>query len=419
MTATTPTQTTPAPLGHLAAVRFLQYGAVRLDPRRNGLNLVRLILAYMVLVAHGWYLSGDGVGPHYGGENIGGWAVYGFFAISGYLITGSRLTKSLGEYIVHRIARIFPAFLICLVVTAFVFAPLGYWDAHHSLDGFLTTATSPLQYVIGNATLRMNAYDVAGTPSTVPYLGAWDGSLWSLYYEFMCYVVVAALACIGFVKRSPWGLGIALAISIALQAKIAWLGPYIQGNIDMVFLIRLLPFFLAGGLLYMIRDRLVLTWPAAVVALGVALLLVKVVDGYGAQLASPLLAYFILWFGAALPCPDLIRKNDISYGIYIYAFPVQQVLALGPVESWNLGLYDLIAALMTAPLAIASWIIVERPVMRRARRSTSHSTMAPPRREPEVQTSPAPAPRVQSDGIAVSGQRHDAPVQAPVSTPTT
>ena len=77
----------------------------QLDPRVNSLNLVRLVLASMVLFAHGYYISGAGVGPHLDGENVGGWAVFGFFAVSGYLITGSRWSNSLGTYLVHRIAR--------------------------------------------------------------------------------------------------------------------------------------------------------------------------------------------------------------------------------------------------------------------------------------------------------------------------
>lgn len=353
------------------AARVLRLGATRLDARHNGLNLVRLILALMVLVAHGWYISGRGVGPHFAGENIGGWAVYGFFLISGYLITSSRLTKSLGEYLVHRIARIFPAFIVCLVVTAFVFAPIGYIAVHHTVDGFLTTQTTPMQYVIGNATLRINAYDVAGTPAKVPYLGAWDGSLWSLYYEFLCYVVVAVLGSIGIVRRRPAALAAAFIVSVGLQASIDVLKPYLQGNIDMVFLIKLLPFFLAGGLLYVLRDRVVLTWPLAVAAGLVSLALAHAEPAWGPHLAAPLMAYSILWFGAVLPCPELIRRNDISYGIYIYAFPVQQLLAYAGAPRWNLAAYDLAATAVVAPLAIVSWLLVERPVMRRARRSTS------------------------------------------------
>lgn len=367
MSAATPLQAPAAATGTSVWPAALRFGAVRFDSRRNGLNLVRLVLAYSVLVAHGWYISGDGVGPQLDGENIGGWAVFGFFLISGYLISGSRMTKPLGEYLVHRLARIYPAFLVCLALTAALFAPIGYWSVHGGLDGFLSTPTTPMNYVFANAMLRINAYDVAGTPGGVPYAGAWDGSLWSLYYEFLCYLVIAVLLSLAAFRRSPWPLAGAFVVSVVVHASMGRVGPYLQGNPDAGLLFKLLPFFLAGGLLYLLRDRIVLTWPGAVLSIGVAMLAVWQLDGWGAQLTAPFLAYAMLWLGAVLPCPDLIRRNDISYGVYIYAFPVQQLLAIGGADTWPLLVFDLVAIVATVPLAVASWVWVERPVMRRAK----------------------------------------------------
>ena len=256
---------TEAPTGPAAPSHPARWhvGEVRLDPRRNGLNLLRLVFASMVLVAHGWYISGKGIGPQINGENLGGWAVFGFFAISGYLITGSRAKNGVGTYLVHRVARIFPAFLVCLVVTAFVFAPIAYLHQNHTLDGFLTTGVTPLNYVLLNAGLKMQTYQVAGTLATVPYAGAWDGSLWSLYYEFICYLIVGALLTVGFVRRRARWLAIACVLSIAAYAALPRLNAYIGSNGDVMFLTKLLPFFLAGGFLYMVKDRVRLTWPMA------------------------------------------------------------------------------------------------------------------------------------------------------------
>jgi len=387
------TDVPPAPAGGRSAL--LRFGAARLDPRRNGLNLVRLVLAYSVLVAHGWYISGDGVGPQLDGENIGGWAVFGFFAISGYLITGSRVAKPIGDYLVHRLARIFPAFLVCLAITAFIAAPIGFWHVHGTLDGFLTTPTTPVAYVLANATLRMNAYDVAGTPGDVPYLGAWDGSLWSLYYEFLCYIIIALLMSLAVFRRSPVPLAVSLVVSVLVHWQMPRLAPYTQGNMDLALLFKLLPFFLAGGLLYSLKDRLVLTWPGAVAAGAGTVLAVWLLDGWGPQLASPLIAYGVLWVGAVLPCPETIRRNDISYGVYIYAFPVQQLLAIAGAAAWPLLVFDVVAATVTVPLAVASWLLIERPVMRRARRSghprPRPEPAAPAALEPAL-PAPGPAP---------------------------
>lgn len=393
MSASSPTLTPPAPAGSLRPrPAWLAFGETRLDPRRNGLNLVRLILAAAVLVAHGWYIAGDGVGPQLAGENMGGWAVFGFFAISGYLITGSRLTKPLGHYLVHRVARIFPAFLVNLVVTALVFAPIGYWWVHRTLDGLFTTPTTPLAYIVTNATLRINAYDVAGTPAGVPYAGAWNGSLWSLYYEFLCYVIVAVLGSIALFRKSAWAMTGAFAVAVAAHAGMAWLAPYTQGHPDLIYLAKLLPFFLGGGILYMVRDKIPLTWPLALAAAVTSLLLTLWLGTWGPQLSGILIAYVVLWVGAVLPCPQLIRRHDVSYGVYIYAFPVQQLLALAGAHTWNLAVFDTVALLCTLPFAIASWLLIERRVMRRARSST-----APPA---------APVPDGAGEPHAPSGAAH-------------
>ena len=152
-----------------------------LDPRKNSLNLIRLILAVSVLVHHAWPLSGRSNGPAFAGETLGGWAVEGFFGISGYLITGSRFSNRIGDYLVHRITRIMPAFLVCLVVVAAFFGPLGYCSFTGHLRGYLSTPTTPFNYIFDNLFLKMNHFDMAGNPAAVPYPGAWNGSLWSLY----------------------------------------------------------------------------------------------------------------------------------------------------------------------------------------------------------------------------------------------
>jgi len=342
----------------------------QLDPRVNSLNLIRLGLASMVLFAHGFYLSGSGVGPHVDGENLGGWAVFGFFAVSGYLITASRWSNSLGTYLVHRVARIFPAFLVCLVVIAVFFAPIGYLRQNGSLAGYLTTGpTTPAGFVFANSMLHINANEIAGTPAGVPFPGAWNGSIWSLYYEFQCYLIVAGLAMIGWVRRNP--LGIAVAWILSVGAYVSWgrvAGPLLGGNGDAQLLLKLLPLFLGGALVQLLRERLPLHWTGALISVAVVLGAIKGLDGWSAQLTAPLIAYLLLYIGSVVPCPRLIQRHDISYGVYVYAWPVQQLLVFTGVHQHGVALYDILVLAGTVPFAVASWLVVERPAMRRARR---------------------------------------------------
>lgn len=374
MTAATPQELAPARTDARPAptARLGRWQGHQLDPRRNGLNVVRLGLAALVLHAHAYYIAGRGEGPHVDGENLGGWAVFGFFAVSGYLITGSRWRNPLSTYLVHRIARIVPAFVVCLVVMVAVFGPIGFLAAHGTLDGYLTTGTTPANYVFSNLFLRINVYDVAGTPAGVPYPGAWNGSLWSLYYEFLCYLVVGVLALVGFVRRSTWALAGAWLLSVLGHAGWAHgVGTLLGGNYDAQLLLKLLPLFLGGALVERLRHRLPMSAVAAVVSVAVVAGAVWLLDGWGPQLTAPLIAYALIWFGSVLPIPALLRTHDVSYGVYIYAFPVQQLLVLTGAHELPVLVYDLLALLVTLPLAIASWLVVERPAMRWARRSTA------------------------------------------------
>lgn len=338
------------------------------DPRNNSLNLIRLVLALLVLVSHTFPVAGWGEGPRYADENLGGWAVVGFFVLSGYLIMGSRVKTDAATFLIHRVARIFPAFLVCLVVTAFVFAPIGYASVHGGLEGFATTANTPANYVFANSFLRMSDFSVAGTPAGVPYPGAWNGSLWSLYYEFLCYIVVGLLAFVPLVRRSAWGIAVAFGVSVLAQIRLDDVMALFGGNGEIALLVKLLPYFLGGALLYMLKDRIRYSAPPAIVAGAVAFAVISLQPSWGGQLTAPLVAYFLLWVSLVVPAPRAILRNDVSYGAYIYAFPVQQIVVTAGLHELGLVPYVLICGVVTGILAAASWFLVERPVMRRVRR---------------------------------------------------
>ncbi|MGH3261759.1 MAG: acyltransferase family protein, partial [Trebonia sp.] len=151
----------------------------RFEPRHNSLNFLRLAFATAVIVSHAKPIGAFGRDPEIASQAVGTWAVMGFFAISGYLIASSRCHTSLPEFFARRVLRIYPGFLICLVVVAFCFAPLSVvlGDGHYSLS-------SGLSYLAHNLGLKVERNAVAGTLPNAPYGPAWDGSLWTLFYEF-------------------------------------------------------------------------------------------------------------------------------------------------------------------------------------------------------------------------------------------
>jgi peptidoglycan/LPS O-acetylase OafA/YrhL len=335
----------------------------RLDPRYNSLNALRLLLASTVILSHSWSIGNYGGTPHHGGETPGGWSLFAFFALSGYLITGSRLNNDLGKYLKRRFLRIYPGFLVCLLVTVAIFAPIGYYHQHHSLHGYLTKSTTPLDFLVSNFTLKMNVYHVAGTPSG-PH--AWTGSLWSLYYEFMCYVIVGLLACWAVFRRKP-----ALAIAVFLLATVARLehthvASFAHHN-DVYQMVQLVPFFMAGSVSYLLRDRIPCNAWLAAASLVVFLVLPQHAQNRFVVLCALPMAYLLLYLGAVLPVP-LGRRNDISYGMYMYGYPVEQLLRFAHLSSHTV--YTVLAILCTVPVAAASWFLVERPAIRWGQRQT-------------------------------------------------
>ncbi|MGL3149844.1 acyltransferase family protein [Microbacterium sp. A82] len=344
--------------------------------RANSLNLFRLILAFLVLVAHAFFTAGYDWSPGFNGENLGGWAVIGFFVISGFLITRSRLRTDAGTYLVHRIARIMPAFLVCLLVTAFVFAPIAMLATHGTLSGYLTTGPTPLEYIWGNLFLHIDHYGIGQSLSAVPYANTWNGSLWTLYFEFICYLIVWVLGALAIFRRSVLLVAALWAGSVLVRIVTA-MGITGGLNGDFELLARLLPYFLGGSLIYLIVQRWGFVPLIGLVSIPIAAVLMVFVPVAGGPLAAPFLGYALLYLSTIVRQPQWIAKNDVSYGFYIYAWPMQQLVLIFGGAQFGIVVYILITTVVTALLATASWLFVERPVMRLARGRAASPAPAP------------------------------------------
>jgi peptidoglycan/LPS O-acetylase OafA/YrhL len=327
--------------------------ATRLDPKANSLNAIRLVLAATVIVSHSWPIGHYGRTPSHGGWAPGGWAVDAFFVLSGYLITGSRLNNSLGSYLKRRVLRIYPGFVVCLLSVVLIFAPIGYLHLHHTLRGYLTTPHTPVRYLLVNLDLKLHLPSVAGTPGGGQ---AWAGTLWTLYFEFLCYLMVGLIACWGTFRRRPEVSVVVLAVATA----ISFANNHVNHHTDTSNLIRLAPFFFAGTVVYQLRDRIPCTWWLALPSLAALVALPNYGPRFLVICALPL-TYLMLYLGAVVPIA-IGRRNDISYGIYMYGYPVEQLVRYFAFGSQ--AVFILVSVLATIPLAAASWFVVERPAMR-------------------------------------------------------
>lgn len=343
--------------------------------RANSLNVVRLFLAFLVIFVHVWPITGSGTAP-YPIRVVGDMAVPGFFCLSGFLIARSRMHLSLTRFIWHRSLRIFPALWVVLLITGFVAAPLSTVK-----DGSWAVAET-VGYISSNARLDPYPdYIIDGTLNDQ----TWNGSLWSLSYEFVAYIGAALLLTLPIVRRHA---RVVVPVVLTLLVPAAWWanGP---GDVTTAFYLRslvLATYFLAGMALYFWADRIPVDWRLAALAVG-ALILVRVVPSVGVDpLGALSLAYLLLWAAALIP-PRWAQVHDISYGVYIYAYPAQ-VLLWWFVPDLPLAVLLVLAIALTLPLAWASWLLVERPAMRlrNVGRSRSVVDTAPPN-EPAARVS--------------------------------
>lgn len=327
------------------------------DPRANSLNALRLVFAGAVIVWHSFPLTGADLMFAPARQLLSNGWVDGFFAVSGYLIVSSWMRRpQWWHFLRSRLLRIMPAFYVCLAITALVLAPLSV-----SLPGnpfppnFWADAWA---YVFHNGALRVTQYDIAGTPQGVPYPGVWNGSLWTLWWEFLCYLGVLLLGILGFL-RYRWCLPVVFVLCLAGVVITSY------GSVNNFYIASLSRFgvmFVAGGMVYIFRNRI----PARWAYVGLATLVVvasSFLPDYRLIAALPL-AYVSIVVGSLVKNPVFWLRNDISYGVYIYAFPLQQCLAATGLAAVGVPVFAVLSIVVTVPVAMASWFLVEKPLLR-------------------------------------------------------
>ncbi|MEV4508534.1 acyltransferase [Dactylosporangium sp. NPDC049525] len=391
--------------------------------RDNGIGAIRLGLAVVVVFTHGTSL---GFGWEDLGEslfrnqtNTGTLAVFGFFVLSGMLITRSAARTSLGRFAWHRMLRILPGLWVCLLVTAFAVAPLVALRQWGTLDGFWSGPKGPLQYVTGNWFTGVRQYGIhdlfASTPWGLQSGGSvFDGALWSLVYEMLCYCVAGALAVTAVLRRRKWLVGclVAALYGVVVVDQIQGrplLGPPtphygsvhlpLLGEISFHWLMYLGLLFLGGAMLELYRDRIVIHDGAGFACL--AALITSLLCGGFFVVGFPALVYVLAW--AAVRMPRALRwigrRNDYSYGVYIYGFIGQQVFASLGWSRW--GYLPYIAMSLAAAFAAAalSWHLVERHAL-------AWKDWTPRRWRKPTAKVPAQAPRPADEPILAAGRRN-------------
>ena len=334
----------------------------RLRDRRNNFDVLRLLAASFVLFSHSYALTASpeplaGVS----GWTFGEIGVVMFFAMSGFLIAKSWSEQPhILPFAVKRALRLLPALAVAVTVTVFVIGPLF---TVIPLSSYFTDPTTWI-YWIRSSLLVTFAGTLPGVFETNPYPNAVNGSLWTLPVEACCYAMVAVLGILGLLRRSALlaagGLLLLLCVTPLAPFAKASAGGTTSGNFTLV--IMLIATFVLGTLAYSVRRRLRLSW---IVAVGLMVVWVATWDSGWVRATGVLaIAFTILVFAFRTPAwlRRLTTPGDVSYGIYVYAFPVQQSVAALWHNIDPLVMFA-IAFPVTYGLAFLSWRLIERPAL--------------------------------------------------------
>jgi peptidoglycan/LPS O-acetylase OafA/YrhL len=334
--------------------------------RDNNFFLIRIIAAFVVLIFHSHPLTTTA--PYHDfltplGFRTGAVAVHIFFFTSGFFITSSLISRdNMIDFVWARFMRIFPALWFMLLVTV---VGIGLFVGTLPVGEFFSSPVTH-EYVTRCATLVNGIrYFLPGAFATNPYPDAVNGSLWTLPIEWRMYEYLAG-AWILFVLKPSWRLtafrvGFPLA---TLALMVIAFATFETDDLRDDGQIGIAEFF-AGASLYVWRDRFKLSYTRFALLFGALCLA-----------ALDRRAFFIVYLLALGPLTlnlaylfggwirNFNRLGDYSYGVYIYAFPVQQSLA-AMIPGISVTRMNIFASAVTLALAVISWHLIEKPALDR------------------------------------------------------
>jgi peptidoglycan/LPS O-acetylase OafA/YrhL len=323
----------------------------------DNLTALRLLAACMVLYGHGFVFLGLPEPMFMQWLPMGPLGVYIFFSISGYLVAQSwERDPSAVRFLIRRALRIFPALLACTVLCVVVLGPLltevsqqAYWFSPHTRGYFTNLALYITYYLPG-----------VFTHNKLP--NAVNGSLWSLPVEFAMYLMIVL---IGLIRVPKWGVLAAALGFMVLSAAWAFQATemLVYYRTDMRQLVLCGVYFFVGACINQFKLNRFFNVTCVVLAVMAWMALSRWMVLF--IMASWLfLPFIVLAFGTAKGSPlAKIASWDYSYGIYIYAFPVQQTIVyLFPQV--DLLSYLLSTLVVTLSLAALSWHFVEKPALK-------------------------------------------------------
>lgn len=331
-------------------------------PDANSFGVLRLMMASLVLISHSYMFAfGTPLAEPltaWTGHSLGQHAVQGFFILSGILVAQSfDRSRSLLDFAAARALRIFPALIVCVLLTALVLGPLV---SLLPASQYFTSMALPV-YLLKTLSLATGSAPLPGVFNDLPMSGIVNSSLWTLKFEVLCYAGLALAGTAGLFN--PKYRKAVAALLAAFLFAIYAIDP--QNFTEHTFTDNVRYFVLyfgTGTLIYIVRDELAIVG-AALVPLA-ALFVIALGTRYAELTTALLLGYAIVWASSKSfgPMRAWCNKIDLSFGVYIYAGPIQQALIeVGP--DIDPAVISLFAFAFVLPLAVLSWVLIEHPAL--------------------------------------------------------
>jgi peptidoglycan/LPS O-acetylase OafA/YrhL len=328
--------------------------------RLNNFDNLRLLAAASVVFSHAFLIAdGHELNEPFvrsTGHILGIHGVFVFLIISGFLVTRSLVaSSSLRSFAWKRVLRIYPALFVCAVTSAFLFAP--FFCAISAREYF--TSLSGMKYVAKVLLL----YDVYEIPSVQFYdqevdrLGySVNGSLWTIASEIYCYILLFVLAALELIYL-PVALFALLSGCGLLAISLVFKLPLSDVSTNLIYTV---PSFSAGVAMHLIHTKYGLSKGIAIGSLIVLLFIIP--TGQLMVLFPIFAAYPVIYFGISQvnPLANATRFGDLSYGTYLYGWPLTQIvrsLVGTSLSGWGLFFISFPAA---AAFGWLSWHLIEK-----------------------------------------------------------
>lgn len=325
-------------------------------------GLLRMVAAVAVLVSHSFeVVSGTTTSEPLwiisnGHLKLGTLAVCVFFAMSGFLVTPSLArSRSVGRFFVKRAARLVPALAVAMIGLVFVIGPL-------------CTTLDIRSYFLDRATWHFlvsqlhRTTQLPGVFVHLPLPGVVNGSLWTLKFEALSYVLLAVIGLTALLRR-PALLVIFTMIIMSTTAILLYKAALSPKETLLLQFLMLFEFFMAGVTVAILSDHIIVAWPLLLVA--AIITSIAIVTGSFFIVGPISMTYLVVGFGVQNKV-DLLFKvrasGDYSYGTYLWAFPIQQIVQ--ETLETNHWFVNVAAALpLTLLIAAVSWHTVEKPAL--------------------------------------------------------